>query len=107
MGRGGERARTSVLKISLSNYANYGIVERYANYATYGIFAKDFLEEISRCPGSGRAGTTCASFLRVRHEAGFTLHLAQQGDKALNAVPMMGFGGAKVLEVVIDNAGNT
>jgi phage-related protein len=43
----------------------------------------------------------------VRHEAGFTLHLAQQGDKALNAVPMMGFGSAKVLEVVIDNAGNT
>jgi phage-related protein len=43
----------------------------------------------------------------VRNEAGFTLHLAQQGDKALNAVPMMGFGSAKVLEVVIDNAGNT
>jgi phage-related protein len=43
----------------------------------------------------------------VRHEAGFTLHLAQKGDKALNAVPMMGFGSAKVLEVVIDNSGNT
>lgn len=43
----------------------------------------------------------------VRQEAGFSLHLAQSGDKALNAVPMMGFGSAKVLEVVIDNVGNT
>ena len=43
----------------------------------------------------------------VRREAGFSLHLAQKGDKALNAVPMTGFGSAKVLEVVIDNRGNT
>ena len=43
----------------------------------------------------------------VRYEAGFSLHLAQKGDKAINAVPMMGFGSAKVLEVVIDSMGNT
>jgi phage-related protein len=43
----------------------------------------------------------------VRSEAGFSLYLAQNGDKALNAVPMMGFGSAKVLEVVIDNVGDT
>lgn len=43
----------------------------------------------------------------VQSEAGFALYLAQKGDKALNAVPMMGFGSAKVLEVVIDNIGNT
>lgn len=43
----------------------------------------------------------------VRSEVGFTLYLAQMGDKGLNAVPMVGFGGAKVLEVVIDDAGDT
>lgn len=52
-------------------------------------------------------GDLCAFPEDVRHEAGFSLYLAQKGDKALNAVPMMGFGSAKVLEVVIDNAGNT
>jgi phage-related protein len=29
------------------------------------------------------------------------------GEKAMNAVPMVGFGGAKVLEVVIDEDGDT
>ena len=43
----------------------------------------------------------------VRKEAGYCIHLAQLGDKALNAVPMVGFGGAKVLEVVINDDGNT
>jgi phage-related protein len=43
----------------------------------------------------------------VRREAGYCIYLAQKGDKALNAVPMVGFGGAKVLEVVIDDDGNT
>lgn len=43
----------------------------------------------------------------VRQEAGFALYQAQNGDKALNAVPMLGFGGAHVLEVVIDEDGNT
>jgi phage-related protein len=43
----------------------------------------------------------------VRQEVGYTLYLAQMGDKGLNAVPMVGFGGASVLEVVIDDDGNT
>jgi phage-related protein len=43
----------------------------------------------------------------VRSEVGFSLYLAQLGEKALNAVPMVGFGSSKVLEVVIDDSGNT
>lgn len=43
----------------------------------------------------------------VRQEAGYAIHLAQMGDKAANAVPMVGFGGVKVLEVVIDDDGDT
>jgi phage-related protein len=43
----------------------------------------------------------------VKQEAGYALHLAQCGFKALNAVPMVGFGGAKVLEVVINDDGET
>ncbi|MCV0371290.1 MAG: type II toxin-antitoxin system RelE/ParE family toxin [Filomicrobium sp.] len=43
----------------------------------------------------------------VRSEIGFTLYLAQNGDKALNAVPLVGFGSTKVLEVVIDDDGDT
>lgn len=43
----------------------------------------------------------------VRQEAGYALHLAQCGTKAHNAVPMVGFGGAKVLEVVINDDGET
>jgi phage-related protein len=43
----------------------------------------------------------------VREEVGFSLYLAQQGGKAVNAVPMVGFKGAKVLEVVIDEQGDT
>jgi phage-related protein len=43
----------------------------------------------------------------VRDEAGFALYLAQAGNMALDAVPMVGFGGSKVVEVVIDNRGNT
>ena len=42
----------------------------------------------------------------VRSEVGYTLFLAQKGDKGLNAVPMVGFGSAKVLEVVIDDDGD-
>ena len=44
---------------------------------------------------------------QVRQEVGFTLWAAQNGDKAVNAVPMVGFGGAKVLEVVIDEQRGT
>lgn len=43
----------------------------------------------------------------VKQEAGFSLHLAQMGDRAINVKPMIGFGNAKVLEVVMDNDGNT
>ena len=43
----------------------------------------------------------------VRREVGFALYLAQSGDKALGAVPLLGFGSSKVLEVVIDDDGNT
>lgn len=44
---------------------------------------------------------------RVRKEAGYALYLAQVGMKAPKAKPMRGFGGAGVLEVVEDHAGNT
>ncbi len=37
----------------------------------------------------------------VRQEAGFAVRLAQGGEKAANAVPLVGFGGARVLEVII------
>ena len=43
----------------------------------------------------------------VRQEVGYTIYLAQNGDKGLNAVPMVGFGSAKVLEVVLNDMGNT
>ena len=43
----------------------------------------------------------------VRSEVGFTIRLAQAGGKAVNAVPLVGFGSAKVLEVVIDDDGDT
>jgi phage-related protein len=42
----------------------------------------------------------------VRREAGFALRLAQIGGKALHALPMLGFGSANVLEVVISEEGN-
>ncbi len=43
----------------------------------------------------------------ARQQAGYAIHLAQTGGKSLHAVPMVGFGGAGVLEVVIDHDGNT
>ncbi len=43
----------------------------------------------------------------VRREAGQSIYFAQKGGKAVNAVPMLGFGSAKILEVVINNDGNT
>ena len=42
----------------------------------------------------------------VRQEAGFALQLAQMGGKAIHALPLLGFGGANVLEVVISEDGN-
>lgn len=43
----------------------------------------------------------------VRLEVGYALYLAQQGDKAFFAVPLVGFGSAKVLEVISCEAGDT
>src|SRR5258706_387008 len=43
----------------------------------------------------------------VQHEIGFCLYLAQRGEKAVNAMPMVGFGSSKVLEVVIDESPST
>jgi phage-related protein len=43
----------------------------------------------------------------VKDAMGFALHLAQIGKKHLHAKPLKGFGGASVLEVVEDEAGDT
>jgi phage-related protein len=43
----------------------------------------------------------------VRKEVGFALHQAQCGEKALHALPLVGFNGAGVLEIVSDEDGNT
>jgi phage-related protein len=43
----------------------------------------------------------------VKHEAGFSIYLAQYGDKAINAVPLKGFGNARMLEIIINDRGNT
>jgi phage-related protein len=38
---------------------------------------------------------------------GYALHVAQTGEKADNAKPLSGFGGAGILEVVEDHVGDT
>ena len=43
----------------------------------------------------------------MRREIGFALYFAQMGDKHDSAKPLKGFGGAGVLEVVEDHAGDT
>lgn len=43
----------------------------------------------------------------VVQQMGFCLSIAQEGGKALNAVPLIGFGGAGVIEVIVDNNGDT
>ncbi|SFU21046.1 type II toxin-antitoxin system RelE/ParE family toxin [Mesorhizobium sp. YR577] len=43
----------------------------------------------------------------VRREIGFALHLAEGGDRAINAVPLAGFGSAMVPEVIVDHDGDT
>jgi phage-related protein len=43
----------------------------------------------------------------VRREVGFALFLAQTGDKAVNALPLVNFGGASMLEIRSDDGGNT
>jgi phage-related protein len=43
----------------------------------------------------------------VKDVLGYALHLAQQGEKHLDARPLKGFGGAKTIEVVEDHQGDT
>jgi phage-related protein len=43
----------------------------------------------------------------VKDQVGYALHLAQIGAKHPQAKPLKGFGGAGVLEVVEDHAGDT
>jgi phage-related protein len=43
----------------------------------------------------------------VREEIGFTLYAAQRGHSLINSVPLVGFGSAKVVEVAIDDDGDT
>lgn len=38
----------------------------------------------------------------VRQEVGYSIDIAQRGGKATNAVPLVGFRSAKVLEVIVD-----
>lgn len=43
----------------------------------------------------------------VQDHAGYALYVAQRGEKHDDAKPLKGFGGAGVLEVVSDHAGDT
>ena len=43
----------------------------------------------------------------VKDVFGYALHLAQHGEKHIDAKPLKGFGGAKTLEVVEDHHGGT
>jgi phage-related protein len=43
----------------------------------------------------------------VKVSIGHALRVAQNGDKAPNAKPLKGFGGAGVLEIVVDHKGLT
>lgn len=43
----------------------------------------------------------------VVRDVGYALYLAQKGEKAGNARPLKGFGGASVLEVIEDHEGDT
>jgi phage-related protein len=42
----------------------------------------------------------------VRQAMGYALYLAQVGDKHLDAKPLKGFAGARVLEIVADHDGD-
>ncbi|WP_311030303.1 type II toxin-antitoxin system RelE/ParE family toxin [Mesorhizobium koreense] len=39
----------------------------------------------------------------VRKEIGFSLYLAESGDRAINAVPLAGFGNSMVPEIVVSH----
>lgn len=43
----------------------------------------------------------------VRREIGFGIHLAQNGGRALNATPLVGFCGTGVVEIVSNHIGST
>jgi len=43
----------------------------------------------------------------VREEIGFSLYVAQCGDKAINAVALTGFGSSMVPEIIVDHMGDT
>lgn len=43
----------------------------------------------------------------LQREIGFALYLAQNGSRSPSAVSLVGFGNAGVVEVVIDDDGNT
>lgn len=43
----------------------------------------------------------------VKKEVGFALYLAQSGDKAINALPLTGFGNAMVPEIVVNHQSDT
>jgi phage-related protein len=56
--------------------------------------------------GSTRADL--ASFPEeVKDAIGYALYIAQRGEKHANAKPLHGFGGAGILEIVEDHAGDT
>ncbi len=43
----------------------------------------------------------------MKVEGGYALYLAQCGDKHRNAKPLKRFGGASVLEIALDDGGDT
>jgi phage-related protein len=56
----------------------------------------------------GGSRTELASFPEdVKDAIGYALYVAQRGGKHASAKPLRGFGGAGVLEIVEDHAGNT
>lgn len=56
--------------------------------------------------GSARADLS-AFPEEVKDAIGFALYVAQQGGKHRRAKPLRGFGGAGILEIVVDDGGDT
>jgi phage-related protein len=56
----------------------------------------------------GSSRTDCRQLPHeVQARIGYALYVAQQGGKHRNAKPLRGFGGAKVLEIVVDYSADT
>ena len=56
----------------------------------------------------GSSRSDLASFPEdVKDSIGYAIYIAQRGGKHADAKPLRGFGGAGVLEIVEDHAGNT